>query len=88
MSVHFDKSKTSISLETRLDDESEVLEERDDVIGCSVWRQVSNVTSGLPIRRLVQDHLVTCYTMCWELMVAERRRRRHAHGLHRLLLSN
>ena len=88
MRIHLDKGKSSVSLEARLDNESEVLEERHHVVGCSIRRQVSHVACGLPIRGLAQHHVVAAHAMSRELVVSERRRWRHAHSLHRLLLSN
>lgn len=88
MSVHLDKSKATVGLEARLNDEAKVLEERDHVVRGRIWCQISNVDGGLPVRRLRLNNVVTTNTMGGELVVAKGGRGRQAHSLHRLLLSH
>ena len=86
MTVHFDKSETSIGLEARLNHEPEVLEEGNKVILSCVWCKVADVASGLPLGSLLYNHIVALYAMGGEVVVAIGRRWSHAHGCHSLLL--
>ena len=88
MGVQFDKRKSPIGLEARLDNVAEVLEQRDEVVLSSVRRQVSDVASCLPRGSLLDNHIIALNAVGREVMMAERSGRCHAHGRHGLLLRN
>ena len=86
--VHLNESKSTVGLESRLDDEAKVLEQRHNIVGGCVRGEVSDVAGGLPAGGLGQDDFVTSDAMRWELVVSVGSGRGHAHGLHGLLLSH
>ena len=88
MGVHLDKGKPTISLEASLNNVTKVLEQRNEVVLCSVWSEIADVDSCLPSRGLLCDHIVACDTVGWEVVVTEWGGWRHAHGRHSLLLSD
>lgn len=88
MGIHLNESESTISLESRLYNVSEVLEQWDQIILGGIWGEVADVASGLPSRSLLDNHVVALDTVGREVMVAERSSRGHAHGRHGLLLGN
>lgn len=84
--VHFDERESSVCLESRLHDVTKILEKGYDVGGGGIGREIADVARSLPSGGLVYDDLVTGKSVGGKLVVAERSRRRHAHGLHRILL--
>ena len=66
--VHLNERESSVCLETRLDHEAEILEQRHHVVGGCIRRKVSDVDSGLPAGCLGQDDFVTSNAMCWKLV--------------------
>ena len=73
MCVHLDKSKAAIGLEASLDNVSKVLKERNKVILSRIWRKVANIAGGLPLGRLLHNHIIRLDTVSWEVVVAKRR---------------
>ena len=88
MGIQLDESKSAVGLETGLNNKAKVLEQGNEVILGRVRREVPDIARSLPGRCLVDDHIVTVDTMCWEMMMTERRGRSHAHLLHGRLLGN
>lgn len=86
--IHFDKGETPVGLETGLDDETKVLEQRNNVGLGRVGSQITNVAGSLPGRRLIDNHVVAVDAMSREVVVAVRGGWGHAHLLHCLLLGN
>lgn len=86
MRIHFDKGKATIRLQAGLKDITKILEERNKIVLRRVGSQVAHIACGLPLRRLLDDHVVALDTVCGEVVVAERRGRGDSHGSHRLLL--
>ena len=79
MCVHFDKSETSVRLETRLGDESKVLEEWNEIILSRVRGEVADIACCLPLRSLSNNHLVAVHPMSGKMVVPIRSGRGHAH---------
>jgi len=88
VSVHFDESKSTVGLETCFGDISKVLEERDQVRLRSVWSQVADIASSLPLGSLRNNHVIALDALGWEVVVSERSCWCHAHGCHCLLLGD
>ena len=94
MRVHLDKGKATIRLEAGLDNIPEILEERHKIILRSVWSQVANVASSLPLRSLLDHHLVALNALGGEVVMASTGRNTirsgwgHSHCHHRLLLGD
>ena len=86
MTIHFDECKSSIRLKASLLNKPKVLKQRDQVVLGRVWRQIANITSGLPLRSLLSHHFVTLETMSWKVMMSIRSRGSHPHRRHCLLL--
>lgn len=86
MGVHLDESKSTIRLESSLGDVSEVLEKRDQVGLGSVRCEITNIARRLPLRGLLDNHVVALYSVRGEVMVAKGGGGGHAHGGHGLLL--
>lgn len=86
MGVHFYEREPSISLEAGLDNVTEILEERDEIILSRVRREISDIASRLPGRSLLDNHIIALDSVGWEVVMAERSSWRHAHGRHGLLL--
>lgn len=86
VSVHLDESKSTVCLETRLNNVTEVLKQRDEILLGRVGGEVANVTGGLPLRSLSNDHIVALNAMLWEAVVAIRSGGRHSHLRHGSLL--
>lgn len=86
MRIHLDECETTISLEARLDNVTEVLEERNEVVLGSVRGEVADVACGLPSGSLLDNHVVALDAVGWEVVVTKRSRGSHAHGRHGLLL--
>jgi hypothetical protein len=86
--VHLDEGKAAVGLEAGLNHKAKVLEERDNVIGRGVGREVSDVAGRLPVGRLAQHDFITRDAVRRELVVAVRGRRGEAHSLHGLLLGH
>jgi len=86
--IHLDEGESAVGLETGLDDVTKVLEQRHKIILRRVGGEISNVASRLPSRRLADNHVIAVDSMGWEVVMAIRRGRRHAHLLHGLLLSD
>ena len=78
--VHLDEGEAAIGLDPRLDHVAEVLEERHEIVLVRVGRQVPDVTGRLPLRRLLDDHVVALDAVGREMVVTVRRGRGHAHG--------
>jgi len=88
MRVHFDECEPAVCLESRFDHKAKVLEQGNHVVGRRVRGQIANIAGGLPRGGLADHDIVRVRAVRWELVMAERRRGCHAHGLHRLLLSD
>lgn len=88
MGIHLDKCKTAIGLETGLRDVAEVREERYEITLSSIRSEVAHIAGGLPLRSLLDNHIVTTSSVSREVMVTHRRCRRHSHGGHGLLLGD
>lgn len=88
MGVHLNESKTTVGLESRLDNVTEVGEQRDKIVLGRVRGQVTHVTGCLPTRSLADNHVVAVNTMSGEVVVTIGRGGSHAHGLHSGLLGN
>lgn len=88
MGIHLDKRKSTISLESGLNNVSEVLEQRNKVVLGRVRSKVPDVTGRLPLRRLLNDHIIALNTVGWEMVMTERSRWCHTHSSHSLLLGN
>lgn len=86
--IHLDKGEAAVGLESRFDNESKVLEKGNHVIGGGIGCQIAHIASSLPVRSLVQNHIVTAHAVSRELMVTKGSRGSQAHSLHRLLLCN
>lgn len=86
MCVHLDKGEATVSLETGLEDISEVLEQRYEITLRGVGGEVANVAGSLPLRGLLHNHVVALDTLGREVVVTEGSGRGHAHGGHGLLL--
>lgn len=86
MGIHLNKGKSSVSLEPSLDNITEVLEQRNKIILSSVGREIADVNSCLPLRGLLDNHIVTLDTMSREMVMAIRSSRGHSHSSHRRLL--
>jgi len=84
--IHFDECKATIGLETSLENVSEVLEQRHQVILGSIGSQVTDVAGSLPLRSLLDNHIVALDTLSGEVVVTERSGGGHAHSSHSLLL--
>lgn len=80
MGVHLHKSKSTVRLESRFSNITEVLEKRNEVILSGVRGKVSNIAGGLPLRCLSYYHLIALYAMSREVVVAEWSGRGHSHG--------
>ena len=87
MSVHLDKSKATVRLEAGLGDVAKVLEQWNKIVLSGVRSEVADVASGLPLRGLLNDHVVRLSALSRELVVAIRSGWSHTHGGHGLLLS-
>ena len=88
MSIHLDKRKAPVSLKSCLHNITKVLEKRNKVILRRIWRQISDVAGGLPLRRLLNDHVVALNTMGWEVMMSVGSSRSHSNRSHSSLLRN
>ena len=88
MCVHLDEGESAVGLEARFDDETKVLKQGNNIVRGGVLGQVAHVDCGLPARSLRYNDIVATDAVSRELVVAERSRGSHAHGLHGLLLSN
>lgn len=88
MCIHLDESKSTISLESRLNNVSKVLEQGNQIILGGIWGEVADVASGLPSRGLLDNHVVALDTMSREMMVTKWSSRGHAHRRHGLLLGD
>lgn len=86
MGIHFDKGEAAVRLESRLNYVTEVLEERNKIVLRSVWREVTNIARGLPLRSLLYDHIIALNAMGREMVMTVGRSWGHAHSSHRLLL--
>ena len=86
MSIHLDKSKATIRLETGLGNVAKVREEGHQIIRCRVGGEIADIAGRLPLRSLLNHHVVAAGPMCRKVMVTKRRSRRHAHVGHSLLL--
>lgn len=86
MGIHLDKSKATIGLESSFHDVPEILKQRDKVILRGVRRKISDVTSSLPLRGLLNDHIKALHAVSGEVMMSIRSGRRHSHGGHLSLL--
>lgn len=86
--IHLDEGKTTVGLETSLHDIAKVLEEGNQVVLGGVRGQVAHIARGLPLRGLLDHHVVALDAMRREVVVTKRRGRGHAHGGHGLLLGN
>ncbi len=86
MRVHLDEGEAAIGLEARLDDETEVLEQRHEIVLTGVGREVADVAGRLPLGRLLHHHVVALDTMGGEVVMAVRGGGGHAHGGHLGLL--
>lgn len=86
MGVHLNKRKSPVSLEPSLDDVTKVLEQWNKVVLSSVRREVADVNGCLPLRGLLDNHIVALDTMGREMVVTIWSGRGHSHGSHRSLL--
>ena len=86
--IHLNESEASVRLESRLDHEPKVLEQRNNVVRRRIGGQVSNIDRRLPAWCLRKNDFVTSDAMRRELVVAVRRSWGHPHGLHGLLLGH
>lgn len=86
MGIHLDKGKTTVGLESGLNHETEVLEERNKVVLGGVWSQIANIASGLPSWGLLNNHVIALDAVSWEMVMTKRSGWSHAHGRHGLLL--
>ena len=84
--IHFDECKATIGLETSLQNVSKVLKERHQVILGCIGSQVTDVAGSLPLRSLLNNHIIALDTLSREVVVAERSGGGHAHSSHGLLL--
>lgn len=80
--VHLNKCKSSVSLEPSLDNVTKVLEQWNKVVLGSVRCEVADVNGGLPLRGLLDNHIVALDTMGREMVVTIRSSRGHSHGSH------
>jgi hypothetical protein len=85
--IHLNEGESAVRLETRLGDIAKVLEQGDQVRLCSIGGQVADIASRLPLRSLLDNHLVAPDAM-GELVMPKRSGGRHSHGGHGLLLGN
>ena len=88
MCIHLDKGETAVRLEPCLDHVTEVLEERNKIVLCSVWRKVANVAGGLPLRSLLDDHIIALDAMGRKMVMTVWRSWGHTHSGHCLLLGD
>ena len=88
MRIHFDEGKATVSLQASLQNIAKVLEQRNQVILCGVRGEVANIAGGLPLRGLLNNHIIALNTMGWEMVVGEGCSWGHAHGCHSLLLGD
>lgn len=88
VTVHLDECEATVRLKTGLENVAEVLEKRDEVVLRGVRGQVAHVARGLPLRGLLDDHVVALDAMGGEMVMAEGRGRSHAHSRHSLLLGD
>ena len=88
MGVHFDESEPAVCLKTSLHDEPEILEQGNEVVLSGVGREVPYVTSCLPLRGLLDNHVVALNAVRGEMVVPKWGRWCHAHGSHSLLLGD
>ncbi len=80
MGIHLDEGEAAIRLKARFDHVTVVLEEWDQVILGSVRREVADITGCLPLRRLLNDHVIALDTMGRKVVVAEWGGGRHPHS--------
>lgn len=66
MSIHLDECKTAVRLEASLCDIAKVLEQRHEIVLSCVRSEVTDVASSLPLRSLLDDHLVRLRSLSWE----------------------
>lgn len=86
MSVHFDESKSTVGLQAGFQNVTKVLEKGNQVILRRIRCKVAHIACCLPLRGLLDNHVIALDTMSGKMMVTERRGRGHAHGCHSLLL--
>lgn len=82
MRVHFDECKSTISLESGLNNVTKILEEGNEVVLSCVRREIANVASCLPLGGLLYNHVVALNSVSWEVMVAEWCGWGHSHLAH------
>ena len=88
MSIHLNKSKSTIRLKSCFNDISKILKKWNKIVLRSIGSEISNITSSLPLRSLLYNHFVALDTMRREVVMtgAVGSGRCHAHGGHGLLL--
>lgn len=84
--LHLDKGEATVSLETSLEDITEVLEQRHEIALGGVRGEVANIAGSLPLRSLLHNHVVALDTLGREVVVTKGSGRGHAHSGHGLLL--
>src|SRR5947207_8546894 len=88
MGVHLHEGKSAVRLEPSLNNKTEILEQRNEIILRGVGSEISDVAGCLPLRGLLNDHIIALNTMCREVMMTEGGSRGHSHSGHGLLLGN
>lgn len=88
MAVHLDECKSSIGLHTGFDDVAKVLEEGHDVALRGVRGEIANIACSLPLRGLLDNHVVALNAMSREVVMAKWSGWCHSHCCHCLLLGN
>lgn len=88
MRVHLDKRETAVSLKASLENIAKVLEQRNQIVLSRVRGQIADIASGLPLRSLLNNHVVALNALSREVVVTKWGGRSHAHGSHGLLLGD
>lgn len=86
MRVHLDEGEAAVRLEASLNDIAKVLEEGNQIVLSGIRSEVADIAGGLPLRSLLNDHVVGLSALSGELVVSVRSSWCHADGSHGRLL--
>lgn len=86
MSVHLDKRKSSVCLKPSLDNVTKVLEQWNKVILGCVRCKITDINGCLPLRRLLDNHVIALNAMGREMVMTIGSSRSHSHSSHSGLL--
>jgi len=86
--IHLHECKSTISLEASLENVTEVLEQRNQIVLSGIRSKITNVAGSLPLGSLLSDHVVALDAVGREVVVAEWSCGGHAHSNQGLLLGD